>query len=133
MRPRGTELSNVAPWLAALAGTALTLMLFWPGYTSLDSMHQYREALAGSYDNVHPPLFAFAWRHLDRLVAGSGAMHALLVAGFWTGLARTLWSIPMHGRARVAAFAAIGLWPPVLLMVAHVWKDVAMAAALLLA
>ncbi|HVF34217.1 MAG TPA: hypothetical protein VND91_02720, partial [Candidatus Saccharimonadia bacterium] len=124
---------DLAPWLAALAGTALTLLLFWPGYTSVDSLHQYRQALAGSYDNVHPPLFAFAWRQLDRLVTGSGAMHALLVAGFWTGLARTLWEMPMPARARVAAFAAIGLWPPVLLIVAHVWKDVAMAAALLLA
>lgn len=126
-------LRSLAPWLAAVAGSVLALWMFWPGYTSVDSLHQYRQALAGSYDNVHPPLFAFAWRQLDRLVAGSGAMHALLVAGFFAGLARVLWALPLRERARIAAFAAIGLWPPVLIVVAHVWKDVAMAAALLLA
>ena len=122
-----------APWLAAAVASAVVVASFWPGYTSVDSAHQHAQALAGRYDNVHPPLFAWAWRQLLRLGEGSGPMHALLVAGFCTGLARLLAALPMRGAARWGAYVAILAWPPVLLVAAHVWKDVALAGAMLFA
>ncbi|HET9484448.1 MAG TPA: hypothetical protein VFO79_10870 [Xanthomonadales bacterium] len=129
---RAALAASARPWLAALAASLVALWMFWPGYTSVDSLYQYQQALAGRYDNVHPPLFAFAWRALAMAWPGSGAMHALLVGGFFLGLARTLWALPLGERTRLVAFVAIGAWPPVLLVVAHVWKDVAMCAAMLL-
>jgi len=127
-----TARAALAPWLAAALGCVAIVAVFWPGYTSVDSLHQYQQALAGRYDNVHPPLFAFVWGLAARLVEGSGGMHVLLVATFSAGLARAVWAAVPGPRARVAAFVVIALWPPVLLVVAHVWKDVAMSAAILL-
>ena len=124
---------RATPWLAAAVASAVVLLAFWPGYTSVDSAHQHAQALAGRYDNVHPPLFAWAWRQLLRLGDGSGPMHATLVAGFCTGLARLFAALPMRGAARWGAYAAMLAWPPVLLVAAHVWKDVALAAAMLFA
>lgn len=39
--------AGLAPWLAALAGAALSLWLFYPGYLSWDSAYQWWQVRSG--------------------------------------------------------------------------------------
>jgi hypothetical protein len=125
-----------SPLRAALViivcGWALTLATYWPGWMSFDAADQYLQVLNGRFTDVHPPLMAALWTWTNRVVPGPGGIFALHALAFWIGLVATL-AVRLGGwRLALAAFA-IGLWPPVALMLGHVWKDVGTAAALLIA
>lgn len=117
-------------WLGAAAGIAITLWLFHPGWMSIDSALQYQQALTGRYDDVHPPLLAWIWHQTDRLWPGPGGLYVLLTAAWWSALAAIVGHLQRDWRAALAVLA-IGLMPPVLLIAAHLWKDVALSASLL--
>lgn len=123
---------HIVRWLAAGLGIAATLWLFYPGWMSVDSAVQYQQALAGRYDDVHPPLLAWLWRQADRFWPGPGGLFVVLTATWWLALAAISGRLSPGGRGAIAALA-IGLMPPVLLVAAHLWKDVALSAALLAA
>jgi hypothetical protein len=117
------------PWLAAAIGLALTLWAFYPGYMSQDSAEQYRQARTGHFDTHHPPLMAMTWRLTDRVIPGPGGIFGLFALVYWAGLAM----VARRGWAGAAAVLGIGLWPPMIGLLAHVWKDVGLLAALMLA
>ena len=114
---------RLAPWAAAALGAALVLWVFWPGYMSWDSAYQWWQARNNQFDSVHPPLMAMLWQLTDRGVEGPGGMLALQVVLLWSALAlfASTLRLPAAGRAFVVLF--LGLWPPLLAMQPHVWKD----------
>lgn len=116
----------------AVIGWLLTLCVFWPGWMSFDSSAQYAQVLSGAYDDVHPPLMAAIWSLTDRWMPGPGGLFALHALAFWLGLVCVL-SMYLRGWRLGLAALMIGSWPPIALMVGHVWKDIGMVAALLLA
>jgi len=121
-------------WLAAAAGAVFTLWVFWPGWMSVDSGVQYAQAIGlRRLDDVHPPLMTLLWRVADRVLQGSGALFALLVAAWWSAIAAWCAPLPLSRSAKIGVVLALGLWPATFLMLGHVWKDVAMASSLLLA
>ncbi|HEY5927413.1 MAG TPA: hypothetical protein VIV11_37270 [Kofleriaceae bacterium] len=109
----------------------LALALYcYPGFMSFDSF----EALAQARDLMpmsdwHPPILALTWRPLDAVLPGPWLVvmlqSGLLLGGIYAVLARTLRPL---GAALVTL--AIGLWPPVLTLMAVVWKDSLMAGVL---
>ena len=116
-------MSRLAPWAAALLGLALVLGVFWPGYMSWDSAYQWWQARHDQFDSVHPPLMAMIWQLSDRVVPGPGGMFALQAALLWSALAMFAAALPVRAGWRFAIVLALGLWPPVLAMLPHVWKD----------
>lgn len=122
-----------AAWPAALGGLALTLALFYPGFMSVDSAVQWAQARSDAYENNHPVLMALTWSAIDRVWPGPGGLFLLHSALFWAAagwFAREVCARPIP---QVALTLALGLWPPVLGVVAHVWKDGPMTAFVLLA
>jgi hypothetical protein len=119
-------------WLAAAIGLAFTLWAFYPGYVTQDSAEQYHQALSGDFDTHHPPLMAMLWRITDHVIPGPGGLFVLFAIAYWAALA--LVASSMRGRWRqVVAVAVIGLWPPMIGLLAHVWKDVGLLAMFMLA
>lgn len=108
------------------------LLLFWPGVVTFDGVIQYRQALAGRYDDWHPPVMAALWHALLRLgLAGGGPMFALGVGLFWGGLGLHAAALARAGgRRAAAAVLLIGLFPPLLGWMGCVLKDAQMIAAL---
>jgi hypothetical protein len=117
---------------AAALGIGITLWLFHPGWLSVDSAVQYQQALTGRYDDAHPPLLAWLWHHIDRFWPGPGSLFVLITAVWWIALAAFAFRLQSGWRGALAALL-IGLSPPVLLIAAHLWKDVALSASLLAA
>ena len=116
-------MKRLAPWLAAGVGAALVLWVFWPGYMSWDSAYQWWQSRQDQFDSVHPPLLAMIWQLSDRVVEGPGGMLALQVLLLWSALALFAASLPMPGWGRACVVLLLGLWPPLLAMQPHVWKD----------
>lgn len=121
------------PWLAAAIGLALTLWAFYPGYMSQDSADQYLQARTGTFDTHHPPLMAMVWRLTDHVLPGPGGIFVLFALMYWAALALVAAYATRRRWAKVMAVLGIGLWPPMIGLLAHVWKDVGLLAAFLLA
>jgi hypothetical protein len=120
------------PWAVALAGFALTVLLYFPGGMSSDSVAQLAQARSGTFANWHPPLMAWVWRPIDALVPGPAGMLVLQAAAWWGGL--TLLATRLFTPHQAwRAVLLLGFWPPLFGMVGTIWKDVQMAIAFTLA
>lgn len=133
-RPSRVDAVAVAPWCAAALGWVATCWIFWPGLMSGDSAAQYAQARGqAALDDVHPVAMSLLWRYADRVVEGPGALFALFALGWWAGLAWWAQAAPRGAASRVAVVLFVGAWPATFVILGHVWKDVGMSVALLLA
>jgi hypothetical protein len=123
-------------WMPVVAavGVLLTVLVFYPGFMSPDSVSQLAQGRAGVFGDWHPPVMSWIWGQMDRLLPGPVGMllfHSLL---YWTGLA--LWMALLAPQwpllVQCLATLLVGLSPPLFALVGTVWKDVGMAAAFLL-
>lgn len=122
-----------APWLAAALGLALTLLAFWPGYLSWDSAYQWWQARGGALDPTHPPVMVRVWRLSRMLLPDPGGMLLLQATLWWGALAWFAGALGGGAGRRIATVLVVGLWPPLLALLPHLWKDVWMMALFLLA
>lgn len=117
------RLSIAAAWCAAGLGFVFALAAFFPGYMSWDSAYQWWQARHDSFDATHPPLLAMIWQFTDRVLPGPGGMFVLQQALLWSAYAYMASVLPWRGWQRVLLVLLLGLWPPLLGLSAHVWKD----------
>lgn len=121
MRPRARRL---APWLAAALGLGAVLVLFWPGYLSWDSAYVWWQARHGEFDPTQPPVMTRAWALARAALPDPGGMLLLQLLPLWAGLALFANAIGGGAARRAAVVLSIGLWPPLLALQPHLWKDV---------
>jgi len=119
--------------LVALAGAAAWLVLFYPGFMSADSAGQLLEARQNIFSDGHPPLTAVVWRLLDAVVAGPFGMLLVQTAVFWTGLALLAERLSSPVALKAGFLLLIGFAPPIVSIAGAIWKDVLMAAFLVMA
>lgn len=117
--------------LVALIGLAFSAAAAWPGLLSEDSLVQYQAALRGVYADWHPPLMSWVWRQGLRLLPGSQSMLLLQLAMLWGGLWLFCRAAAPHRLAPLLLLTGLAPW--VLNFSGVIWKDCAMAFALLLA
>ncbi len=64
----------VLPWSLLFIFYTMSIIVLWPGVMSPDACSQYAAAIAGLYNDHHPPAMSLLWRYLDRIYAGPGLM-----------------------------------------------------------
>src|SRR5262245_9780453 len=109
--------------LAVTAGFALTLLVFYPGYVTIDARYVYADAKSWQFGDWQSPAMAVLWGLIDPLAPGSLSMFLDTAMLYWVGFGvlalmaarRSLWL----GRVSVLlAFA-----PPAF-FVGLSWRDV---------
>jgi hypothetical protein len=123
----------LAPWLVAIAGAALAFWMFAPGWLSFDSAYQWQQARTGQIDALHPPLQTLLWSLIEPYWSGPSSQLLLQQMMVWMGLAGIAASLHAHWGLRAVLVGLVGLWPPLLLLSAHIWKDIPMLGAFALA
>lgn len=123
--------AGLAPWLAALAGAALSLWLFYPGYLSWDSAYQWWQVRSGEWNNVHPVLLTLVWSATERLWPGPGGLFLVHGALYWLGLGLLAAGLVRGAWPRAAVVLGLGLMPAVFALLPHLWKDIGMLVALI--
>jgi hypothetical protein len=121
---------RIAFVLAFVLVFGITILLWFPGAMSEDSVYQLDQARHGEFSDAHPPLMALLWRFLDKLVPGPLGMllvNTLLYVGGLTVVIRLLSLAPVAVSA--LAVAAIAFFPPLFGIIGVIWKDIAMLAA----
>lgn len=119
-----------AAW-AALAGAFVTVWLFYPGFVSFDTAHQWYQVRHGEYSDHHPPLMALLWSLTEPVLPGPGAPFLFQVLIWWGSLAVIAWRLFAGAAAQVGAVLLVGFAPPLFVLLTHVWKDVMLMAWLM--
>lgn len=130
--PGAHERTSRLAWFLAVVAVAVLAWLFWPGFMSPDSASQWAQARSGRYTDVHPPLLAFTWSFTERIVSGPGPILVLHLCLLWGALAWLACNLFRRAWAQALFVLLLGLWPAVLGVSVHIWKDVPMAAFALL-
>lgn len=132
----GRRIAQARPGAILAAAFVVMLIYAFPGQMTRDSLDHLREARLGFYTDSHPPIINLLFKVCDTLIAGPilmlVAQNVLLLAGLFS-LLKLLF--PPTARApipRRAAWitAAIYVSPPVLPVMAVIWKDCFMAGFL---
>lgn len=108
-----------------------TVWLYYPGYMSYDAIDQLNQAREGVFRDWHPPLMAYIWGGLDRIVPGPGLLLLWQNLMFWGGLG--LLAARLRGWRSILFLVGVGFFLPIFASLGTIWKDSALAGALLLA
>lgn len=122
--------------LGLAAGIWLALVLLtWPGIVTYDGMVQYGQALAGRYDDWHPPVMAVLWAFAVRAgLPGSGPVVAIQLAMLWAGLGLLSAALARTGMRLAAGLVlATGLFPILADWMVGALKDAQLIGAMVLA
>lgn len=113
----------------ALAGFGLSVLVFYPGLFTPDSMVQFDQAQSGQFADWHPPVMAALWRLLLFVHHGPEPLFLLHLALFWSGAFAVGDALARRGAAWAAWFPLVGLMPFVFNFLGVLWKDVALASS----
>lgn len=119
--------------LLAILGLVISILAFFPGWLSPDSVAQYTDGREGYFRDWHPVLMAWWWSKLDQLYSGPALFLMQNLMLYWGGwgliaLAARRW----FGRSAYL-FMLCGFWPGLLFPMGQIWKDVAFACAVFFA
>src|SRR5712691_2040161 len=110
--------------LMVAAGYALTVLVFYPGYVTVDARYVYAEAQAWQFGDWQSPVMGALWRLIDPIAPGASSMFLLTVTLYWLGFGvlaliavrRSLWL--------GLVTPLLALMPPAFFFVGMVWRDV---------
>ena len=119
--------------LVALACASAWLVVFHPGFMSLDSADQLMQARRGVLSDWHAPVMSVLWMGLERVFTGPFGMLLLQTAAFWVGLALMADRIAAPLPVKAGFLVVLAVAPPVVSIAGAIWKDVLMTSFLVLA
>ncbi|WP_426134514.1 hypothetical protein [Pseudomonas sp. PWP3-1b2] len=115
--------------LASIIFSVASLVAFYPGAMTWDSMDQLRQARTGEYTDWQPPAMAFVWSLLLNLSDGPGGMLIFHFMLLWaTALILFKWCAREEYRFGFL-FLLLPVLPWILNFQFTIWKDVGMAYA----
>ena len=131
--PRLHDWPRWAGLATTLFGLLLSVLVFYPGLFTPDSMVQFDQAQSGEFEDWHPPIMAALWFVLNHIHRGPELLFLTHLLLFWIGAWAVSDGLVRSGAKWGALFPLIGLTPFVFNYLGLLWKDVALASAWLLA
>jgi hypothetical protein len=139
MRRVSDRLGSIAAMPVALSLTAalmaaVNLAVWFPGGAGPDSESQYAQAVAGQFDDWHPPIMARLWSVFRLVADGDAPMLCFQIACYWLGFGLIAHALARAGRP-LAGWVMLGvaLYPSLLTLNGQILGDVGMAVAFLVA
>lgn len=117
--------------LWAVIGFTFFAIACYPGFMSVDSIEQYKQAHTLRFSDGHPPVMAWLWSKLNYVFDGPQSLLFLQLGVLWSGL--YVWSRNVGESKAAKWFVLLGFFPWVANFEGVLWKDVGMAFSLLLA
>jgi hypothetical protein len=111
------------------AGFAATILAYYPGIFTYDTLDQFRQAQTGAFNDWHPPVMAALWYVLDKIMPGPALLFFFHAGLFWIGLTAFSLGAATRNKWIGAGLPLIGFAPFVFNFVGVLWKDVALMGA----
>ena len=115
------------------AGYALTILVFHPGYITIDASYVYAAAKDWRFGDWQSPAMSIAWWLIDPLAPGALSMFLLIATSYWAGFGLLALTAARRSAWLALATPLIALTPPAFVFVGMIWRDVLFAVAWLLA
>jgi hypothetical protein len=119
--------SRILIALAIAAGYALTVLVFYPGYVTVDARYVYADAQAWQFGDWQSPVMAALWRLIDPLAPGALSMFLLTVTLYWFGFGTLALIVARRSLWLGFATLLLALTPPAFFFVGMVWRDILFA------
>jgi hypothetical protein len=124
VRARRALSRNLLVVLAVAAGFALTILVFYPGYSTVDARYVYSDAQAWQFGDWQSPAMAVLWRLIDPIAPGSLSVFLFTAILYWLGFG-VLALIAARRSVWLGLLApVVALLPPAFFFVGMVWRDV---------
>ena len=130
---RRTVTLELAVFLLVAAGWALTVLVFYPGYVTVDAGYVYREATAWQFGDWQSPAMGVLWRLIDPVAPGGLSMFLLTVTLYWFGFGTLALIAARRSPLIGLATPLIALTPPAFILLALIWRDILFAVVWLAA
>ena len=114
-------------WCALLmtaAGFGLTVLVFYPGYSTADARYVYADATAWRFGDWQSPAMAVLWRLIDPIAPGSASMFLLTASLYWVAFGTLAFLAGRRSVWLALATPFVALAPPAFFFVGMVWRDV---------
>lgn len=108
------------------AGFALTLVVFHPGYLTVDAWWVYKAITDGPGD-WQSPAMSVLWRVIDPIAPGSLSMFLLMAALYWASFALVAFTVARQVRWLGVVTVLLAFAPPAFFFVGMIWRDVLFA------
>ena len=114
----------------AAAGIAFFAACYYPGAMSLDSAVIWSQARGAPSTNIYGAGLRWLWQLTDPVWSGPAPLFLIQLALFWTGLGLIARALTCGLIGRIFFLLAAAFAPVVFVLLAHVWSDVMLLAAL---
>jgi hypothetical protein len=117
---------TVAVLLLLAAGYALTILVFYPGYMTVDATYVHAASRDWRFGDWQSPAMSVAWWLIDPIAPGALSMFLLIATSYWLGF-----GLIALTAARRCAW--LGVATPLVALIGMIWRDVLFAVVWLLA
>jgi hypothetical protein len=128
-----SPVARALPWLLCATGLLFDLVAFYPGQMSFDSAYTWWQARVGETSDTQSVMLIHLWRVLDSILPGPGPVFVLQLVLFWGGLLMIAIGLRLRPFAATLMVMLAGFAPAIAVLRGHVWTDVGLAGALLVA
>src|SRR5262245_7110301 len=110
--------------LLVVAGYALTVLVFHPGYVTVDAQYVYADAKAWQFGDWQSPAMGVLWRLIDPIAPGALSMFLFTITLYW--LSFGLLALIAARRAPWLGLATplLALLPPAFFFIGLIWRDI---------
>ena len=123
-------------WLGLVttaAGYALTVLVFYPGYSTVDARYVYADAMAWRFGDWQSPAMGLLWRIIDPIAPGALSMFLLTAALYWLSFGLLAFLALRRSMWLGLLTPVLALVPPAFFFTGMIWRDVQFAVIWLVA
>ena len=111
-------------FLLVVAGYLLTVLVFYPGYVTVDARYVYADARAWQLGDWQSPVMGVLWLLIDPIAPGALSMFLLTATLYWLGFGLLALVAARRSLALALLTPLLAFLPPAFVFVGMVWRDI---------
>src|SRR5713226_6372219 len=115
--------------LMLVAGCALTILVFQPGYMTVDARYVYDDSRSWNFNDWQSPVMGLLWWFIDPVAPGAWSMFLLMAMLYWLGFGVLALTIARRSTWLGISTLLLALAPPAFFFAGMIWRDVLFGVA----
>ena len=103
------------------------MLIFYPGYSTVDARYVYADAMAWHFGDWQSPAMVVLWRLIDPIAPGASSMFLLTATLYWLAFGTLAFVAARRSVWLGLATVLLASRPPAFFFVGMIWRDVLFA------
>src|SRR5260221_10641585 len=104
------------------AAYALTVLVFYPGYSTVDARYVYADAMAWHFGDWQSPAMVLLWRLVDPIAPGASSMFLLTATLYWFAFGTLALVAARRSVGLGLATVLLAFTPPAFFFFGMIWR-----------